>query len=110
MDTAYRLYLGARNIGSRRFSAKDIAAVEAILNEHFHGWTTVKAVGRWQGKTEETLVITFTSHGIKNAAPSPDDAGDANAAHVVERCVRSLKDHLGQESVLLEKGGSVGVW
>ena len=109
MDTAYRLYLGARNIGSRRFSAQDIATVEAILNEHFHGWTTVKAVGRWQGKTEETLVITFTSHGIKNADPSADDTAGAKASEVVERCVRRLKDHLGQESVLLEQGGAVGI-
>jgi hypothetical protein len=67
MDTAYRLYLGARNIGSRAFSERDIALVEAILNEHFHGWTTVKAIGRWKGKTEEALVITFTSHGIKTS-------------------------------------------
>lgn len=107
MDTAYRLYLGARNIGSRRFSDHDLSTVEAILNEHFHGWTTVKAVGRWQGKTEETLVITFTRQGVKPVASS---AGAADAKASVERCVGRLKAHLGQEAVLLEEGGSIHVW
>jgi hypothetical protein len=117
MNTAYRLYLGARNIGSRVFSERDLAMVEAILNEHFHGWTTAKAIGRWRGKTEETLVITFTSEGIKmpRTGPSADhapaetmiDAKSASAA--LERCVAQLKEHLGQESVLLEQGGPVGI-
>ena len=114
MDTAYRLYLGARNIGSRAFSDRDIALVEAILNEHFHGWTTVKAIGRWKGKTEEALVITFTSHGIKalqtdqtNSASGVADTESARAT--LASCVNQLKTHLGQESVLLEQGGSVGV-
>jgi hypothetical protein len=114
MDTAYRLYLGARNIGSRAFSDRDIALVEAILNEHFHGWTTVKAIGRWKGKTEEALVITFTSHGIKtpptNNANPPDGAVDTESARAtLASCVNQLKMHLGQESVLLEQGGAVGV-
>jgi hypothetical protein len=114
MDTAYRLYLGARNIGSRAFSERDLALVEAILNEHFHGWTTVKALGRWKGKTEEALVITFTSHGIKTAqthkAVAADGALDAESARAtLASCVNQLKKHLGQESVLLEQGGAVGI-
>lgn len=102
MNIASRLYLGARNIGSRCFSVSDLAAVERILNEHFHGWTTVKAVGRWQGRTEETLVITFTTHGVKPIAET--------TRATVEICVGRLKDHLGQESVMLEEGGTVGMW
>lgn len=114
MDTAYRLYLGARNIGSRAFSERDLALVEAILNEHFHGWTTVKAIGRWKGKTEEALVITFTSHGIKTPEADKAHAGagavDAESARAtLASCVNQLKKHLGQESVLLEQGGAVGI-
>jgi hypothetical protein len=118
MNTAYRLYLGARNIGSRAFSERDLALVEAILNEHFHGWTTAKAIGRWKGKTEEALVITFTSQGIKTSPSGGAAAADTlaetidakTASAALERCVARLKEHLGQESVLLEQGGAVGIW
>lgn len=101
MDLAHRLYLGARNSGSRRFSPQDLAAVETTLDAVFHGWTTVKGVGRWRGETEETLVITFTTRSIKPAA-------ETNAV-ALENCVRRLKELLGQEAVLLEQGGPVGV-
>jgi len=114
MNTAYRLYLGARNIGSCRFSREDLANVEAILNEYFHGWTSAKAVGRWQGKTEETLVITFTSQVLRSSSGRSDEstpqARTRPAEAALECCVRRLKEHLGQESVLLEQGGAVDLW
>lgn len=98
MNLAYRIYLGARNAERRAFSPRDIAIVEDILNAHFQGWTTVKAVGCWLGETEETLVITITGKGVK----SPEVAVQT----CIEACARRLKDHLGQESVMIEEGGT----
>lgn len=97
MNLAYRLYLGARNNARHAFSPEDLAAVEAILDEHFLGWTTAKALGRWRGRTEETLVITVTGRGVRRT-DSP-----ANACLV--RCAERLKALLGQESVMIEEGG-----
>lgn len=98
MNLAYRIYLGARNTQSRVFSPQDVEIVEAILNEHFQGWTTAKAAGSWLGKTEETLVITVTSRGIR--------AGDSSALDAIEACATRLKEYLGQESVMIEEGGA----
>lgn len=98
MNLAYRIYLGARNTESRRFSPRDLEIVEGILNEFFQGWTTARALGSWEGKTEETALITVTTRGVKPGALAPKAA--------VEACARKLKAHLGQESVLIEVGGA----
>lgn len=98
MNLAYRIYLGARNTESRVFSPHDIAVVESILDEHFQGWTTAKAIGSWLGETEEALVITVTSKGIKSPQIAP--------LTCIEACAGRLKDHLGQESVMIEEGGA----
>ncbi len=98
MNLAYRLYLGARNNARHAFSPEDIAAVETILGEHFLGWTSARAVGRWRDQNEETLIITVTSRGLRPA----DDPAPACLA----RCARRLKDLLGQESVMIEEGGA----
>jgi hypothetical protein len=99
MNTAYRIYLGARNTESRTFSPREIEAVETILNEHFHGWTTAQAVGSWQGATEEAMVITVTTRAARQ--------GPESARAAIENCATRLKDQLGQESVMLETGGGV---
>lgn len=99
MDTAYRIYLGARNTESRTFSPRDEARVEEILDEHFHGWTTAPGAGRWKESTEEMRVITLTPRSAKRGA--------ASAAASIEDCARRLKEHLGQEAVMLEQGGTV---
>ncbi len=99
MDTAYRIYLGARNTGDRTFSPDDEARVEAILDEHFHGWTTFAGAGRWRGRDEEIRVITLSPRAAKKGANT--------AAASVETCARRLKEHLGQEAVMRELGGAV---
>lgn len=98
-NTAHRIYLGARNTVNRAFSDRDVALVEAVLNDHFEGWTTAQATGCWQGRTEETLVITVTTKATKR--------GPSETAAAIELCARRLRDHLGQESVMLEQGGPV---
>lgn len=98
VNLAYRLYLGARNNARHAFSPEDLAAVEAILDEHFLGWTTAKALGRWRGQGEETLVIIVTTRGVRRT--------DETAAACLERCAARLKTLLGQESVMIEEGGA----
>lgn len=80
MNLAYRIYLGARNSARRRFSPDDVARVERVLDEFFQGWTTTRASGSWLGRTEETLILTVTTRGLRDESATPLATIEACAA------------------------------
>jgi hypothetical protein len=94
---AHRIYLGARN-DRGRFARRDLRLLTAILNRHFSGWSIFDAQGNWNGRTEQSKVITLVA---------PSKSHEPCRAHPVLRCARELRTAFRQYTVLVEVGGPV---
>ncbi|MFA6962732.1 MAG: hypothetical protein WC205_18395 [Opitutaceae bacterium] len=101
MNRVYRLYVGARNTANRTFSPRDIEVMEAVLNRYFMGWTCVSSTGCWNGKTEESRIITVTTDGIQQ--------GQLVGKTPIQSCANQLMGHFKQDAVMLEEGGNVSI-
>ena len=92
---AYRIYLGARN-DRRRFAPRDMRLLAKILNRHFEGWSIFVAQGYWNGRTEQSKVVTLILSAKSGRTASP-----------VLRCAKELRAAFRQYTVLIEEGGLV---
>src|ERR1017187_8763736 len=100
-STAWRIYVGARNTSNRTFLPNDDRTIKNILDRYFKGWTLQEAKGSWDGKTEESRIITVTDDPTRVAV----GAGSSP----IESCAAQIKGHLAQTAVMYERGGTVSI-
>jgi hypothetical protein len=96
---SYRIYVGARNTPNHSFLPKDEAILRATLGRYFKGWTIQSAEGIWEGKAEETRIITL----VDGPSTRTEKAGHTP----FESCVNQLKNDLKQLAIMVEVGGTV---
>lgn len=53
----FRIYIGSDN----KTGQLDVKLIKDLLNKHFDGWTLEHGVGAYEGKEEQTAIITIST-------------------------------------------------
>lgn len=96
---SYRIFVGARNNPNHTFLPRDENILRSTLGRYYKGWTIQSAEGIWEGKAEETRIVTLVD--------APSTRTDKAGKTPFESCVNQLKNDLKQLAIMIEAGGTV---